>query len=156
MRGVEYLYIAMTTTNEVYALNLKRGTISVFANRDTIDLATGLPVGSGLASPDNLAIDHDGNLYIVEDRSGGVDDDIWFAYDRNHDGDLQVRVYPSLADHDRDDAEYWAALPVDQRVLQAWTLSEAQWRLRGEFPDALHRSSEDQEKSCSSYFLISR
>ena len=51
----------------------------MFANRDTIDLATGLPVGSALASPDNLAIDHDGNIYIVEDRNGGVDDDIWFA-----------------------------------------------------------------------------
>ncbi len=25
-----------------------------------------------LASPDNLAIDHDGNIYIVEDRNGGV------------------------------------------------------------------------------------
>ena len=41
-----------------------------------------------LASPDNLAIDHDGNIYIVEDRSGGVDDDIWFAKDLNKDGDL--------------------------------------------------------------------
>ena len=41
-----------------------------------------------MASPDNLAIDHDGNIYIVEDRNGGVDDDIWFAKDLNHDGDL--------------------------------------------------------------------
>jgi hypothetical protein len=48
---------------------------------------------------------------------------------------VQVRVYPSLAAHDRDDAAYWAALPVAERVLQVWKLSEAQWRLRGEFPD---------------------
>ena len=41
-----------------------------------------------LASPDNLAIDHDGNIYVIEDRNGGVDNDIWFAKDRNHDGDL--------------------------------------------------------------------
>ena len=47
-----------------------------------------LPVGAALASPDNLAIDHDGNIYIVEDRNGGVDDDIWFARDLNQDGDL--------------------------------------------------------------------
>ena len=40
------------------------------------------------ASPDNLAIDHEGNVYIVEDRNGGVDDDIWFARDSNNDGDL--------------------------------------------------------------------
>ena len=37
---------------------------------------------------DNLAIDLDGNIYIVEDRAGGVDDDIWFAKDLNNDGDL--------------------------------------------------------------------
>jgi hypothetical protein len=48
---------------------------------------------------------------------------------------MQVRVYPSLAAHDRDDAQYWAALPAAERVLQVWKLSEAQWRLRGEFPD---------------------
>jgi hypothetical protein len=48
---------------------------------------------------------------------------------------MEVRVYPSLSAHDRDDARYWAALSVDVRVLQVWKLSEAQWRLRGEFPD---------------------
>jgi hypothetical protein len=49
---------------------------------------------------------------------------------------MQVRVYPSNAAHDRDDPQFWAGLPVDERVLQVWTLSEAQWRARGEFPDA--------------------
>ena len=88
VKGVDYLYVATTTTNEVYRLNLKDNTISVFANRNTIDLATGAAVGSGLTSPDNLAIDHDGNIYIIEDRNGGVDDDIWFAKDLNGDGDL--------------------------------------------------------------------
>ena len=74
------LYVTTTTTNEVYALDLKNQTISVFADRNTIDLATGLAGrAAALASPDNLAIDHDGNIYIVEDRNGGVDDDIWFA-----------------------------------------------------------------------------
>ncbi len=84
----EYLYVATTTTNEVYRLDLRRNKISVFANRATVDLATGAAVDVGLTSPDNLAIDHDGNVYIIEDRNGGVDDDIWFAKDRNHDGDL--------------------------------------------------------------------
>lgn len=88
VRGREYLYIAMTTTNDVYRLDLRNQTISVFANRNTIDLATGLPVGTALASPDNLAVDHEGNIYIVEDRGGAVDDDIWFAKDVNKDGDL--------------------------------------------------------------------
>jgi uncharacterized protein len=95
VKGKEYLYVATTTTNEVYRLDLKNKVISIFANRDTIDLATGLAVNPGtvtanwgLRSPDNLALDHDGNIYIVEDRGGAVDDDIWFAKDLNKDGDL--------------------------------------------------------------------
>lgn len=86
--GTDYLYMTTTTTHEVYRLDLKRGVITVFANQGTIDLASGLPVGSGLLNPDNLAIDHDGNIYIIEDRNGGVDDDIWLARDLNGDGDL--------------------------------------------------------------------
>jgi hypothetical protein len=91
VRGREYLYFTTTTTNETYRIDLKNQIITVFANRNTIDLATGLPVGTALASPDNLAIDHEGNIYIIEDRAGGVDDDIWFAKDRNLDGDLTDR-----------------------------------------------------------------
>ena len=48
---------------------------------------------------------------------------------------MDVRVFPSTEAHDREDPAFWAALPVDVRVLQVWKLSEAQWRLRGEFPD---------------------
>jgi secreted PhoX family phosphatase len=88
VHGSEYLYVATTTTNQVYRIDLANQTISVFADRNTTDLATGLPVGAALASPDNLAIDHDDNIYIIEDRNGGVDDDIWFARDLNKDGDL--------------------------------------------------------------------
>jgi secreted PhoX family phosphatase len=62
--------------------------MKVFANQNTIDLATGLAVGAALTSPDNLAMDADGNIYIVEDRNGGVDNDVWFAKDLNKDGDL--------------------------------------------------------------------
>ena len=45
-----------------------QNTINQFVSRDTIDIATGVAVGSALASPDNLAIDADGNIYIVEDQ----------------------------------------------------------------------------------------
>jgi hypothetical protein len=48
---------------------------------------------------------------------------------------MRVRVYPSFQAHDRDDAAYWAALPLDLRVAQVWMLSKEQWRLRGEGPD---------------------
>lgn len=86
--GDELLYMATTTTNEVYAWNITTNSMSLFADVNTIDLGTGQAVGAGFRSPDNLAIDAEGNIYIVEDRNGGVDDDIWFAKDTNHDGDL--------------------------------------------------------------------
>ena len=57
VKGVERLYVTTTTTNEVYALDLDAQNISVFANTATTDLATGAPVGGGLTSPDNLALD---------------------------------------------------------------------------------------------------
>jgi secreted PhoX family phosphatase len=88
VKGVERLYVATTTTNEVYTLDLGAQQISVFANRASTDLATGAAVGSGLTSPDNLALDAENNIYVVEDRNGGTDDDIWFARDLNLDGDL--------------------------------------------------------------------
>ena len=86
--GSDYLYFTTTSTHEVYRVDLRRSAITLFASRNTIDLATGAAVGSALNSPDNLGIDHDGNIYIVEDRNGGTDDDIWFAKDLNGDGDL--------------------------------------------------------------------
>jgi secreted PhoX family phosphatase len=87
--GQQAMYIATTTTNEVYMFNLDTNQANVFANASTIDLATGLAVGSGaFTSPDNLAVDAAGNIYIIEDRNGGVDNDIWFAKDLNRDGDL--------------------------------------------------------------------
>ena len=86
--GKEFLFMTTTTTHEVYVLDLDAQTIQVFASRNTLDLATGLPVGNQLTNPDNLAIDQEGNIYIIEDRDGAVDDDIWFANDINNDGDL--------------------------------------------------------------------
>ena len=88
VKGRQYLYVATTTTHEVYRLDLANNTIAVFADGNTIDLATGAARGRRVDESDNLAVDHDGHLYIVEDRNGGVDDDIWFATDINQDGDL--------------------------------------------------------------------
>lgn len=74
--------------SRVYMLNTTSNEVSLFADSSTIDLATGQAVGGGLRNADNLAIDAAGNIYLIEDRDGGVDDDIWFARDLNHDGDL--------------------------------------------------------------------
>jgi secreted PhoX family phosphatase len=88
VHGREYLYVTTTTTNVTYRLDLSSQVISVFADRNTIDLATGVAVGAALGNVDNLAIDHDGNIYIIEDSDGGAVNDIWFAKDLNGDGDL--------------------------------------------------------------------
>ena len=45
------------------------------------------PAGKFL-HPHDATFDQQGNIYIVEDRGGGIDDDIWFAKDLNGDGDL--------------------------------------------------------------------
>ncbi len=86
--GNQFIYVTTTTTHEVYRIDLRRQTITVFADRGTTDLATGHAVGLAFANPDNLGMDHDGNIYIVEDRGGALDDDIWFARDLNKDGDM--------------------------------------------------------------------
>ena len=83
--GVQQMFFTTTTTHEVYSFNLATNTASVFADRNTIDLATGLAVGEAFTNPDNLAIDAYGNIYIVEDQPGGLAD-IWFAADSNRDG----------------------------------------------------------------------
>lgn len=85
--GDEFLAFTATGTHQIFGLDLTTGMMSVFADRNTIDLATGLPVGTNLASPDNMAVDADGNLYIVEDQAAPKAD-IWRAVDLNHDGDL--------------------------------------------------------------------
>jgi len=96
--GTELLYFNTTDsdangtsadgTGRTYNIDLRTNVVRLFADASTIDLATGLPAGGGFRNPDNLAVDAEGNLYIVEDRNGGVDDDVWFARDLNKDGDL--------------------------------------------------------------------
>ena len=83
--GDQILYVATTTTHEVYSMNLATGMMNTFVSRSTIDLATGLAVGNAFTNPDNLAIDADGNIYIIEDQPGGMAD-IWFANDVDRDG----------------------------------------------------------------------
>ena len=83
--GRQTLFVATTTNHKVFSIDLASGRVKLFASRDTPDMATGRPAGRAFANPDNLAIDADGNLYIVEDQPGGIGD-IWFARDENDDG----------------------------------------------------------------------
>lgn len=83
--GKQWLFVATTTNHKVFSIDLSTDTVKLFASRDSVDMATGLPVGTTFTSPDNLAIDAKGNIYIVEDQPGGVED-IWFAQDADNDG----------------------------------------------------------------------
>ncbi len=85
--GSQILYVATTASNDAFSIALAGANpvVSQFVSRNTIDEATGLPVGLVLTNPDNLAIDANGNIYIVEDQPGGSAD-IWFARDENRDG----------------------------------------------------------------------
>jgi secreted PhoX family phosphatase len=83
--GGQMLFVATTTNHKVFSIDLQADVVKLFVSRDTIDIATGLPVGNAFTNPDNLAIDTDGNIYVVEDQPGGVQD-TWFVYDSNNDG----------------------------------------------------------------------
>ena len=93
--GNQFLYFTTTAgdsdnsaangAGRVYSFNVGSSEVKLFADSNTIDAATGLAAGGEFKSPDNLAIDAAGNMYIVEDQDGGVED-VWFAMDANRDG----------------------------------------------------------------------
>ncbi len=94
--GDQQLFVATTSTNQVYMIDLKTNEVKVFADTTTINAATGLAVGSAFNSPDNLAIDASGNIYIIEDNPGGTAN-IWFAKDADKNGVAEsVSVWATL------------------------------------------------------------
>ncbi|MGD8560447.1 MAG: DUF839 domain-containing protein [Gammaproteobacteria bacterium] len=85
LNGKQQLYVATTTNDKVFSIDLSRMVVKLFASQATMDMATGVEAGSAFNSPDNLAIDANGNIYIVEDQPGGIED-TWFAVDEDNDG----------------------------------------------------------------------
>jgi hypothetical protein len=83
--GKQQLYVATTTNSKVFSIDLRRNVVKLFASKETMDMATGVEAGDAFQSPDNLAIDANGNIYIVEDQPGGIED-TWFAVDKDDDG----------------------------------------------------------------------
>src|SRR6266508_4177294 len=45
-----------------------------------------------------------------------------------------VTRYESAADADRHDLDFWRQIPEGERILQAWRLTQEQWRL-ADLPD---------------------
>ncbi|WFP50285.1 DUF839 domain-containing protein [Methylomonas sp. EFPC3] len=93
--GNQFLYFTTTDSDNdgntangrsrVYSIDLGTSEVKLFADSNTIDMATGLAAGGEFKNADNLAIDAEGNIYIIEDQDGGVED-VWFAKDENRDG----------------------------------------------------------------------
>jgi secreted PhoX family phosphatase len=83
--GNEAIAFTATGTHDVWTVDLATNQVFQLVTRNTIDVATGLAVGSALASPDNMAKDADGNLYIIEDQ-GVPNADIWQVIDADKDG----------------------------------------------------------------------
>ncbi len=95
--GNEVLYVATTSEQAVYSIELNPNADTVTTDANVRLFAQGgvtvnssgavVPAGAqgtyGLGSPDNLAIDSQGNIFINEDQNPG---DIWMATDANKDG----------------------------------------------------------------------
>lgn len=89
--GNEVLYVAVTSEHAVYSIEMLSDStayVRMMLNRDT-EKNVGFPDTTGiLNSPDNLAQDALGNIYVMEDAPNGSDvgGDVWFARDTDNDG----------------------------------------------------------------------
>ncbi|MHA7836696.1 MAG: alkaline phosphatase PhoX [bacterium] len=108
-KGNEILYVTTTSEQAVISIEIEspprylkkgkslvesgpedetRALVRQFASRETPKNLGFLPTTGQLDSPDNLAIDALGNVYIIEDQPNRSDvgGDIWFARDMDSDG----------------------------------------------------------------------
>ncbi|MBV2090315.1 MAG: DUF839 domain-containing protein [Candidatus Thiodiazotropha sp. (ex Ctena orbiculata)] len=90
--GNEVIYFTATSENIIYSVEMtgkKTAMVREFVNGDVTPKNDGFaPTAGMLNSPDNLAQDALGNIYIIEDapNSSTTGGDIWFARDKNNDG----------------------------------------------------------------------
>lgn len=93
--GHEVLYFTATSEAAVYSVEMfgkRKAKVRVFASETTTPKNLGFPATTGiLNSPDNLAQDGFGNIYIIEDKPNGdeVGGDIWFVRDVDGDGEAE-------------------------------------------------------------------
>jgi hypothetical protein len=90
--GREVLYVAVTSESAVYSIELlsfTKAIVRVAASETGTPKNLGFPATTGtLNSPDNIAQDALGNIYVIEDAPNGDDigGDIWFMRDADSDG----------------------------------------------------------------------
>ncbi|MGW8367575.1 MAG: alkaline phosphatase PhoX [Gammaproteobacteria bacterium] len=87
LNGTEVLYFTATSEDAAYSVVLTSALtaeVKIFVDRSTIDVATGAGVGTAFNNPDNMAIDADGNVYVIEDQEPDVSD-IWQVIDEDGD-----------------------------------------------------------------------
>ena len=90
--GNEVLYFAATGEAAVYSVEMtgdNTAMVREFASEANTPKNVGFPATTGVInSPDNLAQDAFGNIYIIEDapNGGSVGGDIWFIRDADNDG----------------------------------------------------------------------
>jgi hypothetical protein len=90
--GNEVLYFTATSEQTVYSVEMKKNKKAVvreFASEANTPKNLGFPSTTAhINSPDNLAQDAFGNIYIIEDWPNGSDvgGDIWFVRDADNDG----------------------------------------------------------------------
>lgn len=90
--GREVFYFTATSEQAIYSVEIvNKGKVVVreYLSEKNTPKNLGFPATTGvLNSPDNLAQDALGNIYVIEDSPNGdnVGGDIWFARDTNSDG----------------------------------------------------------------------
>lgn len=95
--GNEVLYVAITSENRVISIEiLTQGNhliggqayVRTLISRSTPKNAGYTGTTGEIDSPDNLALDAAGNIYVIEDspNSGSIGGDVWFARDTDNDG----------------------------------------------------------------------
>lgn len=90
--GREVLYVATTSENSVYSIVLngsRKASVNVLVSDAGTPKNAGFAPTTGLLnSPDNLAQDAAGNIYVIEDapNSSTTGGDVWFARDVDGDG----------------------------------------------------------------------
>jgi secreted PhoX family phosphatase len=98
--GREVMYVAITSENLVLSIEMleKKGGSAVTATGKAVVRVLGsnatpknlgfAPTTGTISSPDNIALDSQGNVYVIEDAPNGssTGGDIWFFRDKNSDG----------------------------------------------------------------------